>query len=66
MSFPRDAKSDIFREVNSQSNQYLGAMYLHLFSPQMGPSKNTPASGWSRKRETGAWLINRSQSTVKG
>ena len=65
MSFPRDARSDMFCEVYSQSNQYLGAMYLH-YSAQKWAIKEYPGHWFESDEKARAWLINRNQPTVKG
>lgn len=65
MSFLRYAKSDFFSEVYSQSNEYLGAMYLH-YSAQKWAIKEYPGHWFESEEKARAWLVNRNQPTVKG
>ena len=65
MSFPREAKSNFFNEVYSQSNQYLGAMYLH-YSANKWAIKEYPGQWFGSEEMARAWLISRNQPAVKG
>jgi hypothetical protein len=65
MSFPRDAKTDFFREVFSQSNQFLGAMYLH-YSAHKWAIKEYPGQWFDSEEKARAWLISKNEPTVRG
>jgi hypothetical protein len=66
MSFPRDGKSGaFFREVCSQADQYLGAIYLN-YSAHKWAIKEFPGQWFDTEETARAWLISRNQPTVRG
>ena len=65
MSLPRDANSNLFFEVCSQANQYLGAMYLR-YSAHKWAIKEYSGQWFESEEKARAWLINRNQPTVRG
>jgi hypothetical protein len=57
--------SDIFHDVYSQSQQFLGSVYLNKSTGKWA-IKEHPGHWFDSEEEAQAWLISRNEPTSKG